>query len=66
MTGKNEKVVQVAADCTGHGVPGLFMSMLGFHFSTRIVNKENVLQPEKFLNSFASISKQPFHKQGRN
>jgi serine phosphatase RsbU (regulator of sigma subunit) len=28
-TQKNNKILIAAADCTGHGVPGAFMSMLG-------------------------------------
>lgn len=31
------KVIAVAADCTGHGVPGAFMSMLGVSFLNEIV-----------------------------
>ncbi len=31
-----------AADCTGHGVPGAFMSMLGVSFLREIVNKEYI------------------------
>lgn len=50
MTKKNEKIVLVAADCTGHGVPGAFMSMLGVSFLYEIVNKENILQPSEILN----------------
>ena len=34
---KNGKLVIVAADCTGHGVPGAFMSMLGTAFLNEIV-----------------------------
>jgi serine phosphatase RsbU (regulator of sigma subunit) len=37
---KKQKVVVVAADCTGHGVPGAFMSMLGVSFLNEIVSKE--------------------------
>lgn len=33
----------VAADCTGHGVPGAFMSMLGISFLNAIVNSESKL-----------------------
>lgn len=50
MTKKNEKIILVAADCTGHGVPGAFMSMLGVSFLYEIVNKENILQPSEILN----------------
>lgn len=37
---KESKIYFVAADCTGHGVPGGFMSMLGIAFLNEIVNKE--------------------------
>lgn len=36
---KDNKVILVAADCTGHGVPGAFMSLLGMTFLNEIVNK---------------------------
>ncbi|MDA3890321.1 MAG: PAS domain S-box protein [Salinivirgaceae bacterium] len=35
---KNKKVYVVSADCTGHGVPGAFMSMLGITLLNEIVN----------------------------
>jgi PAS domain S-box-containing protein len=34
-----QKTIIVAADCTGHGVPGAFMSMLGVALLNEIVNK---------------------------
>ncbi|MCF6240698.1 MAG: tetratricopeptide repeat protein [Bacteroidales bacterium] len=34
-----DNFVFTAADCTGHGVPGAFMSMLGISFLNEIVNK---------------------------
>ena len=36
---KNEKSIVVAADCTGHGVPGAMMSMLGMSFLNEIVEQ---------------------------
>ncbi len=35
---KNDWKIAVAADCTGHGVPGAFMSMLGTAFLNEIIN----------------------------
>ena len=32
-----QKLIVVAADCTGHGVPGAFMSMLGVAFLNEII-----------------------------
>jgi serine phosphatase RsbU (regulator of sigma subunit) len=43
------KVIFAAADCTGHGVPGAFMSMIGNTFLHQIVNEEKVLQPSIIL-----------------
>jgi serine phosphatase RsbU (regulator of sigma subunit)/uncharacterized protein HemY len=37
------------ADCTGHGVPGAFMSMLGISSLNEIVAQEPGLTPEKIL-----------------
>jgi serine phosphatase RsbU (regulator of sigma subunit) len=38
---KNNRTVFVAADCTGHGVPGAFMSALGIAFLNEIVNLDS-------------------------
>ena len=38
-----------AADCTGHGVPGAFMSMLGSSFLDHIVIEEKVVLPNEIL-----------------
>jgi serine phosphatase RsbU (regulator of sigma subunit) len=39
-----------AADCTGHGVPGAMMSMLGIAFLNEITSEENILTPAQILN----------------
>lgn len=36
----NNKIILAVADCTGHGVPGAFVSMLGITFLNEIVGKE--------------------------
>jgi serine phosphatase RsbU (regulator of sigma subunit)/ligand-binding sensor domain-containing protein len=46
----NDKIIFTAADCTGHGVPGAFMSMLGVAFLNEIVNKDNISRPDLILN----------------
>ena len=39
MTKKGDRLYIVAADCTGHGVPGAFMSLLGMSFLDEIIDK---------------------------
>jgi len=46
---KQHKTVIVAADCTGHGVPGAIMSMLGVSTLNEIINKEEVLNAGDIL-----------------
>ncbi len=43
------KLIVAAADCTGHGVPGAFMSMLGVSFMNKIVREQHIESPEKIL-----------------
>ncbi len=44
------RIIYTAADCTGHGVPGAFMSMLGVAFLNEIVNKDKCTAPDEILN----------------
>ncbi len=46
----DDKLIIVAADCTGHGVPGAFMSMLGISFLDEIVNINRTIRPDMILN----------------
>lgn len=44
------KQVIITADCTGHGVPGAFMSMLGVSLLNEIVNNKGIHRPDLILN----------------
>jgi serine phosphatase RsbU (regulator of sigma subunit) len=45
---ENTKVV-IVADCTGHGVPGAFMSMIGNELLNEIISINHILIPSKIL-----------------
>jgi len=47
---KNDLVFYATADCTGHGVPGGFMTMLGLSFLDDIIEGQNILNPAEALN----------------
>ncbi len=49
ITQKDNYVFYVAADCTGHGVPGAFMSMLGTSFLNEIINDKHITEPGEIL-----------------
>ncbi|MFC2136946.1 tetratricopeptide repeat protein [Bacteroidota bacterium] len=44
-----DNLIVVAADCTGHGVPGAFMSMMGIAYLNEIANKNEILEANKIL-----------------
>jgi len=48
---KANKLVVTVADCTGHGVPGAFLSMLGSAYLNEIVSNANDLQANKVMNA---------------
>ncbi len=50
VTDFEDKIIITAADCTGHGVPGAFMSVLGISFLNEIVNRNRQFQANLILN----------------
>jgi sigma-B regulation protein RsbU (phosphoserine phosphatase) len=46
-----EQVIFAVMDCTGHGVPGALMSILGVTLLNETILHENILQPDKILES---------------
>ena len=47
---KNNRLIIAVADCTGHGVPGAFMSIMGINFLNEIVNKSDAPRANEILN----------------
>lgn len=64
-------VVLGAADCTGHGVPGAFMSMLGIAYINEIVNRSALtnqihsLQANEILNELREKVIVSLHQSGK-
>ncbi len=62
---KDNKVIVVVADCTGHGVPGAFMSILGIAFLNEIISKTEVIIANKILNELREHLIKSLHQTGR-
>ncbi|MGM0406984.1 MAG: SpoIIE family protein phosphatase [Bacteroidota bacterium] len=61
-----DKIYFAAADCTGHGVPGAFMSMLGISSLNEIIGSEtNNLTAAKILNLLREKIKFSLHQTGK-
>jgi len=48
-TQSGSRLVIAVSDCTGHGVPGAFMSLLGAGLLKEIVNREGITEPGRIL-----------------
>jgi len=55
-----------AADCTGHGVPGAFMSMLGISILNEIVTKRDLNPPNEVLDELRKRVKKSLHQTGQD
>ena len=47
--GNEERVLIACADCTGHGVPGAFMSLIGSLLMKEVISDPDVNGPHEFL-----------------
>ncbi len=61
-----ELVIVVAADCTGHGVPGAFMSMLGSSFLNELVTRRRLISASGVLNRLRKKVKVSLHQEGKS
>lgn len=59
-------LVVVAADCTGHGVPGAFMSMLGIAMLNDIVGKSRFDRPGEILDRLRKKVKDTLTQEGKD
>lgn len=46
---KDNKIFVAAADCTGHGVPGALMSMVGLEIIEKAIIEDNIVKPSDIL-----------------
>ncbi|MBS1651305.1 MAG: SpoIIE family protein phosphatase [Bacteroidetes bacterium] len=48
---KNNIKIMAVVDCTGHGVPGAFMSMIGHNLLHQIIQEKGITKPGDILNA---------------
>jgi serine phosphatase RsbU (regulator of sigma subunit) len=60
----NQFIILAAADCTGHGVPGAFMSLLGISYLNEIVQRREITQAGEVLNELRRQIKHSLRQHG--
>jgi len=61
----NQYVILAAADCTGHGVPGALMSMLGISYLNEIVQRREITQANQVLNELRKQIRNSLRQHGQ-
>ena len=59
---KENKIIVAVADCTGHGVPGAFMSILGTTFLNEINHLNSNIEANEILNILSRNLKETLHQ----
>ncbi|MEM6299113.1 MAG: tetratricopeptide repeat protein [Bacteroidota bacterium] len=57
------KMIFAAVDCTGHGVPGAFMSLIGYNILDEIVKNQGITSPSEILEKLDSGVRESLHQQ---
>lgn len=50
-----DRILVVCADCTGHGIPGAFMSLINISLLNEISHSKNILEPAAILEEIRRI-----------
>jgi len=61
---KAGKVLFAAVDCTGHGVPGAFMTIVGHNGLNQALNEATEINPADILNSLNVMISEALHSEG--
>ena len=61
-----DKLILVAADCTGHGVPGAFMTLIGANLLDNIIRVNNIQDPAAILSHLHTQVKIALHQEETN
>ncbi len=61
----DQHLILVAGDCTGHGVPGAFMSMLGISFLEEIINNRKITVAGRILDELNNEVQRALRQTGK-
>ncbi|MFZ5552950.1 MAG: SpoIIE family protein phosphatase [Bacteroidota bacterium] len=63
---KEKNILFAAVDCTGHGVPGAFMSLVGANALNQAVKEHGLSDPGKILDDLNKLSSEALNKHAEN
>lgn len=64
MVELSEKILFAVVDCTGHGVPGALMSIIGYNSLNKIISSHNLSEPAAILDQLNQEVQQTLRQNG--
>jgi serine phosphatase RsbU (regulator of sigma subunit) len=61
-----QKLFFAVADCTGHGIPGAMVSVVGINSLNQCINEHRLFSPNTILDKLTSLVEQSFENNGNN
>lgn len=61
---RGNKIMLAVADCTGHGVPGALLSMVGSMLLNKIINEEKIVDPAQVLDHLHKDMREELKQKG--
>jgi serine phosphatase RsbU (regulator of sigma subunit) len=62
ITSKKNRIIVAAVDCTGHGVPGAFMSLVGHNALSRAVSESTDFDPAEILSKLRQYASKALNR----
>ena len=50
---KDDSIILICGDCTGHGVPGAMLTMISLNIINNLIDNNGITQPDTLLNSMS-------------
>jgi ligand-binding sensor domain-containing protein/serine phosphatase RsbU (regulator of sigma subunit) len=60
-----DKAIIASVDCTGHGVPGAFMSMIGHNLLNQIILEKHITDPAQILSHLRQSVRRALKQEGK-
>ncbi len=60
------RIFLAMVDCTGHGVPGAFVSIVGYNGLNRCINEFSLTRPASVLDKLNELVEEAFHQQEKD
>jgi serine phosphatase RsbU (regulator of sigma subunit) len=63
MREKNDDIILICGDCTGHGVPGAMLTMISLNIINNLIDTKGITQPDLLLNAMGKEFRNAFNSE---